>query len=508
MTDITRRDLLRSLGAVTVAGALAPFNALQSSRAALRARRGDRADGVAGRSTHSVWRAHGVWRFTGRVLKGPAQSLQAMPDSYLGPTLRLKRGQNVRIRFANRLPDPSIVHWHGLDVPEKADGHPRLAVPAGADYVYDFEVTNRAGTYWYHPHPHMQTGPQVYKGLAGLFIVTDDEDAALGLPSGEQELSWVLQDRRFDAKNQLVYSTAMMDMETGFLGDRVLVSGQERPVFSLATRAYRVRVLNGSNARIYKLGWSDGTPITVLGVDGGLLERPRSQAFVTLAPAQRLDMWLDLSQRPVGATLELRSAAFAVADAGIVMGGMMGGMMAGASRLPLGAPVSLLTVRVARKESVTSRLPDRLSTFDRTPQPAAGLPVRQIPLAFRAMQWTMAGRQFDMAAVAADETVAPGSTHLWEFVNAAGPWACRWRTPFISMAASSASSAVPAGIRPIRLREGLVDDGWTDTVLVLPNETVRAADHVQPSPRALPVPLPHPRARGHGHDAELQDYLG
>ena len=222
----------------------------------------------------------------------------------------------------------------------------------------------------------MQTGRQVYRGLAGLLIVSDDEDASLGLPSGAEELLWVLQDRRFDAQNQFVYSTAMMDMETGFLGDRVLVSGQERPVFSLATRAYRVRVLNGSNARIYKLGWSDSTPIVVLGVDGGLLERPRSQAHVTLAPGQRLDLWLDLSQRPVGATLELRSVAFELADAGMAMGGM-GMRMGGDGRirpLALGAPVSLLTVRVTRKESIPARLPDRLSAFDPTSQPAAGLP--------------------------------------------------------------------------------------------------------------------------------------
>jgi FtsP/CotA-like multicopper oxidase with cupredoxin domain len=474
VTAITRRDLLRSLGAATI-GALTPFNAFQSSRTAsapdveiaLTAAPAE-VRILSGAPTR-------VWRFTGRVLKGPEESLQIAPDSYLGPTLRLKRGQTVRIRFVNRLPDPSIVHWHGLDVPEKADGHPRLAVPAGAEYVYDFEVTNRAGTYWYHPHPHMHTGPQVYKGLAGLLIVTDDEDAAAGLPSGEQELSWVLQDRRFDAKNQLVYSTAMMDMETGFLGDRVLVSGQERPVFSLATRAYRVRVLNGSNARIYKLGWSDGTPITVLGGDGGLLERPRSQAFVTLAPAQRLDVWLDLSQRPVGATLELRSAAFELADAGMVMGGMrMGGMMAGVSRLPLGAPVSLLTVRVARKEPMTSRLPDRLSTFDRTWQPAAGSPVRQIPLAFRAMQWTIAGRQFDMAAVGADETVAPGSTHLWEFVNVGGPMGMQMAHPIHIHGRQFRIVSRSGGNPANTLREGLVDAGWTDTVLVLPNETLRA----------------------------------
>ena len=131
-----------------------------------------------------------------------------IPGSYLGPVIRLRRGQKVRIRFRNNLGEPSIVHWHGLDVPESADGHPRLAVADGREYVYEFEVLNRAGTYWYHPHPHMRTGAQVYQGLAGLLIVSDDEEDALGLPSGRAELLCVLQDRRFDADNQFVYAGA------------------------------------------------------------------------------------------------------------------------------------------------------------------------------------------------------------------------------------------------------------------------------------------------------------
>ena len=94
-----------------------------------------------------------VWRFTAKLLHGPATTLQSLPDSYLGPVIRLRRGQRVRIRFNNQLGEPSIVHWHGLDVPERADGHPRLAVEHGKEYVYDFEVPNRAGTYWYHPIP-------------------------------------------------------------------------------------------------------------------------------------------------------------------------------------------------------------------------------------------------------------------------------------------------------------------------------------------------------------------
>src|SRR5687768_11380377 len=90
-----------------------------------------------------------VWRFTGRVLKGPADTLQTLPGSYLGPVIRLRRGVQVRIRFANQLAEDSIVHWHGRDVPESADGHPRLAIGHGHEYVYEFEVTSRAGTYWY-----------------------------------------------------------------------------------------------------------------------------------------------------------------------------------------------------------------------------------------------------------------------------------------------------------------------------------------------------------------------
>ncbi|MGE0866161.1 MAG: multicopper oxidase domain-containing protein, partial [Vicinamibacterales bacterium] len=207
-----RRDLLRLLSLSALAGAtgrvyatdtLAPFGQLSSPgfvpdvEFTLTASPGE-APILTGAPTS-------VWRFTGQVTKGPASTLQALPGSYLGPVIRVRRGQKVRIRFRNQLAEDSIVHWHGLDVPELADGHPRLAIGGGREYVYEFEVTNRAGTYWYHPHPHMRTGAQVYRGLAGLFIVHDSEEDALGLPSGGAEHLCVLQDRQFDARNQLVF---------------------------------------------------------------------------------------------------------------------------------------------------------------------------------------------------------------------------------------------------------------------------------------------------------------
>jgi blue copper oxidase len=415
------------------------------------------------------------------VLHGPPHAVVPIPGSYLGPTLRFERGQKVRVRFRNRLQDPSIVHWHGLDVPETADGHPRLAVPGGAEYVYEFEVINRAGTYWYHPHPHMQTGPQVYSGLAGLVIVTDTEEKALRLPEGTSELLCVLQDRRFDAANQLVYSAGMMDMETGFLGSRVLVNGVPAPTWFLDARAYRIRFLNGSNARIYKLTWSDGRPITVLGTDGGLLRGAREMPFVTLAPGQRIDAWLDLGSGTAGTSFALESAAFPLADAGIDMPGMgrMAGMMGARGGvmstplLPLGARIPLLTIRIARRGRSDSPEPDRLSAFDRTWEISPEAPVRRVPLSFQMMQWKLGPGIFAMNEVAPEETVSAGSTHVWEFVNQGGPMGMQMAHP-IHLHGRQFRIVGRIGGKPDNsLRAGLVDEGWTDTVLVLPQETVR-----------------------------------
>ena len=429
-----------------------------------------------------------VWQFTGRVVKGPADALQPARESYLGPTIRVRRGQKVRVRFLNRLPEPSIVHWHGLDVPSVMDGHPRLAISENSEYVYEFEVANRSGTYWYHPHPHTRTGAQVYRGLAGLFLVTDDEEAALKLPSGEHEITCVLQDRRFDSGNQLVYlepgMTAMMEAMHGFFGDRVLVNGRERPTWSLATRAYRLRVLNGSNARIYKLAWSDRTPMTVIGGDGGLLERPLVQRYVTLAPAQRVDLVVDLSKRPVGTSLSLRSEAFPstetdsmAAGGGMARGrgrgrGMRGPMAAPQVSVPSGTALTLLDIRVARAESAPFTLAPRLATFDSKWQPVPSASVRRIPLSFQAGQWLLGGRTFDMLGAEPDETVVGGSSHIWEFANTGGMMGMQMAHPIhlhgpqfrvLSRTRSSALS----------LHEGIVDAGWTDTVLVMPGDTVR-----------------------------------
>ena len=129
-----------------------------------------------------------IWQYQARVEKGDTNRVLELPRSYLGPIIKAQQGEKIRIRFTNSIPEESIVHWHGLHVPAVMDGHPRYVIPQGQSYLYEFEVKNRAGTYWYHPHPHGRTGPQVYGGLAGLFLVSDEEERSLGLPYGEYDV--------------------------------------------------------------------------------------------------------------------------------------------------------------------------------------------------------------------------------------------------------------------------------------------------------------------------------
>ena len=424
-----------------------------------------------------------VWRFTGRLIKGPVDTLQTIPGSYLGPVIRLRRGQQVRVRFANQLPESSVVHWHGLDVPEIADGHPRLAIANGRDYMVEFEVTNRAGTYWYHPHPHMRTGAQVYQGLAGLLLVRDAEEDTLALPSSGAELLCVLQDRRFDAQNQLVFHGGnMIEMMNGFLGDRVLVNGQPQPTTEVDAAWHRVRLLNASNARIYKLAWTNNVQMTVIGGDGGLLEHPLNQQVLTLAPGQRSDLLLDLTAVAAGTEVHLDSQAFAEADAGVVgMGGMRGGMRGGGmggrmgdrSSVPNGAPLRLMTLRTRARKGPTFRVPERLSSFDASWSPRADAKIRSVPLSFQRMEWLIGGRTFAMDDVAPEESVAAGSTQLWEFVNLTNPMGMQAAHPIHMHGRQFRVVERTGGSVSNGLRAGIVDAGWRDTVLVLPGETVR-----------------------------------
>ncbi len=454
-----------------------------------------------------------VWTYQAQVLKGDAASVQALPDTYLGPAIRVRKGQRVRVQYTNELPgnaEQSIIHWHGLHLPERMDGHPRDAIAPGKTYTYEFQVTDRAGTYWFHPHPHERTAAQVYMGLAGLFIVTDEEEAAAGLPAGAYDVPLILQDRSFDKDNQLAYisdpmGSGMTQIMMGFLGERIVVNGKADFTLPVATRVYRLRLLNGSNSRIYKLGWADGTPLTVVGTDGGLLEKPVQKKYVTLAPGERIELWADFSGRKVGDELTLRSLEFSGAEGAAAggsgnMGGMsgsgmnMGGMSMGAAagQAPaLGAPLTVLKVRVERQEPETLKLPARLSqlNFNRVYDAVNRDNPRSFALTMRNMVWKINDRTFEMDGVTEGETVKLNTTELWEFVNQTNPGEMTdpmgMAHPFhihglqFQVVDRRVMPELAAGWESVR--EGYVEEGWKDTFLLMPGERVkvllRFADH-------------------------------
>lgn len=407
------------------------------------------------------------------VLTGEVGDVSALPGSYLGPIIRARKGQRVRIRLINELSEATIIHWHGMHVPADMDGHPRYAIEPGEEYVYEFEILDRAGTYWFHPHPHRRTGPQVYSGLAGLFLVSDDEESAAGLPSGEYDVPLIIQDRQFDANNQLVYGAGIAGFD-GFLGDRVLVNGQ--PSFSLdvATRSYRLRLLNGSNSRVYKLAWDDGTPLHVVATDGGLLEAPVQRDYIMLAPGERIELWADFSAYALGSEIVLRSLPFSGGDFG--MGGMMGEI--GGALLPNGADLEVLRARVETEAEATQELPPRLSTIVRYRAEDAvnGTSPRVFATSSAMMMgWRLNGRTFEMDAVAANEIVTLNTLEMWELVNTTGHMEMMHPLHIhgvqFQIVERSVLPSRAAGWETVRY--GYVDEGWKDTLLLMPGERAK-----------------------------------
>lgn len=244
------------------------------------------------------------------VWPGTTTQVIAVNGSYPGPTIRIQRGSTFSATLLNQLAEPATAHWHGLIAPENMDGHPKDPVAPGNSYTYSFLVTQRAGTYFYHAHAHMLTAEHVYKGFAGLFIVDDDNEIPLGLPRGSFDIPLVIQDRRSAYQPQFTYSPTTMDVMNGYLGDTVLVNGTPDPYFEVSRTLYRFRLVNGSNARVYKIGFADNHQFHIIATDAGLKDEAVAATSFLLAPGERVDILVDFSSYTLGQNVILKSLAF------------------------------------------------------------------------------------------------------------------------------------------------------------------------------------------------------
>lgn len=398
---------------------------------------------------------------------------------YFNPIIKLRTGAEFSATFANQLSQHSIIHWHGFRVDSKNDGHPADSIDGGETYPYSFRILNRSATYWYHPHPHGLTARQVYFGLAGLFIVEDeDEDQlrqSLDLTLGETDIPLILQDRKFNPNGTLAYNPNRSEFFMGFLGDVILANQTVKPFLDVSTRVYRFRILNGSNGRNYRLAFLKGSerlPFYIIGNDGGLVDKPYQATEVFLSAAERVDILLDLRSAQAGDVIFLKSLGVDLAS------NHMGGMDGHAGPLQSGGLGSeeaffILKLNVRNRSNYDKPIPTVLSSI--TPINTAGAPTRPFLLNLVRTEWFINNWTFSLNQVPV--SVGKDTVEIWEINNS-----------LISMPHPMHLHGVPFQVlerinSPRQVSnlavdsQGLLptDKGWKDTVLVWPGERVRLA---------------------------------
>ena len=234
----------------------------------------------------------------------------AYNGSVPGPRLEARVGQRVVVNFRNALPEATTIHWHGLRIPADMDGTTAMQapIPPGGTFRYAFELRD-AGTFWYHPH--VRSDAQVEKGLYGAIVVRGE-----GEPMAAVEHTLVLDDVWLKADGSFA-SDSMSSAMAGRQGNVLLVNGRPRPIAEVrAGERQRWRFVNAANARYFRLSLP-GQTLTLIGVDGGLLEEPREVQDLLLTPGERVDVLVTPAGSP-GAALDLVSLPY---DRGHMTGG-------------------------------------------------------------------------------------------------------------------------------------------------------------------------------------------
>ena len=241
-------------------------------------------------------------------IKGYEANTLGYNGDYLGPIIRVNKGDEVKINVTNTLDEPTTVHWHGLEVPAEMDGGPHQIVVPNTTWSPYFTIDQPAATLWYHPHLLHKTGEQVYKGLAGLIYIEDEDSKSLDIPKehGVNDIPLIIQDKRFTNDGELSYDLNMRDLMNGFLGDTVLINGAINPELDVKNEVIRLRLLNGSNARSYEFNFSDNTKFHQISSDGGFLEESIEMNKVSLAPAERAEILVDFSAYNIGDKIILK----------------------------------------------------------------------------------------------------------------------------------------------------------------------------------------------------------
>jgi len=225
----------------------------------------------------------------------------------LGPTLIMNQGDNMNINVTNNLGQETTIHWHGLHVSAANDGGPHTVIGVGDIWNPQFEVKDKASTYWYHPHLLNHTDEHASKGISGFIIVKDTEEAALNLPRtyGIDDIPLAVQTKSFDDSFQILSSINDDDV--------LMVNATINAQLDVPAQVVRLRLLNGSSQRTFNFGLTSNMTFYLIGTDGGLVEAPLALTRLPLSPGARAEILVDFSGL-VGQTINLMSYASELAD--------------------------------------------------------------------------------------------------------------------------------------------------------------------------------------------------
>ena len=270
----------------------------------------------------------------------PPTAIWGYNGNWPGPTILARTGRPLRIEWSNRLPkrhllpiDTSIhgaeislpavrtvTHIHGASVAPEHDGFPDAwftasgeTGPAFQSRVTEIPNDQSAATLWYHDHCMGITRLNVYAGLSGFYLISDEDEDNLRLPSGQYDIPLMLQDRQLGPDGRLLYPKAVNGTHPvwiqEFFGDVNCVNGKAMPYLPVEARRYRFRILNASNARFYHIrlqaadkdgkplpAGEDAPPFQQIGSDGGLLPRPVVLGLLLIGPGERFDVVIDFGK--------------------------------------------------------------------------------------------------------------------------------------------------------------------------------------------------------------------
>jgi len=374
-------------------------------------------------------------------------------QSYLGPVLRAKQGDTVRIKVNNQMGSPSTLHWHGMILPANMDGGPHQQIQPGEKRISEFEIRQQASTLWYHSHQMHQTGAQVYHGLAGMFIIDDQSSHQLDIPQeyGVDDLPCTIQDRRFDSDGSFNYVNSMHDRMMGMEGDTILVNGVITPTLKAERSLLRLRLHNGSNARVYQLAFNDKRNFQIIASDGSFLAKPVAVNSLRLAVGERVEILVDVSDKKV---IKLQSEQ---ASSGGMMG-MMSRMMGNNDEA-----FTVMTIDGTKAERSTHRIPETLRAITAIPDPKMATATRHFDLQMGMMGgggFRINGKSMELDRI--DFQVKRNSTEIWEVRNDS-PMAHPFHVHNVQFHLLDRNGKQPSAI----------ESGLKDTVLLERGEIVR-----------------------------------